>query len=144
MADARSAWNDAGERLTELGQKLKSHYEQQHGTDGEQGRDELAAAAKRLGGAVQDAFEAIGKAAKDHAVQADVKQVGQSVYEALGATFGQVSEELKRSLTQSKGEAAAKHPTASEGPTTEAEATEEPASDDPDGGSPKVEPWGTP
>jgi hypothetical protein len=121
MADAKSAWNDAGERLTELGQKLKTHYEQQHGTEGEQSKEELANAAKRLGGAVQDAFEAIGNAAKDKSVQAEVKQVGQSVYDALGATFGQVSEELKRSFAQTKGEAAAasRHHTVTEGSVTE-------------------------
>ena len=169
MADARSAWNDAGERLTELGQKLKTHYEQQHGTEGEQTREDLADAAKRLGGAVQDAFEAIGKAAKDKSVQADVKQVGQSVYDALGATFGQVSEELKRSFAQTKGEAAAaKQRTVTEGSTTEGSTTEGGTTEggtteggtteaqatggsapdstpgEPDGGPPKVEPWGTP
>jgi hypothetical protein len=124
MADARSAWNDAGERLTELGQKLKTHYAQQHGTEGEQTREEVADAARRLGGAVQDAFETIGKAAKDKSVQADVKQVGQSVFDALTATFGQVSEELKRSLSQTKGEAAAKHRTVTEGTVTEGTVTE--------------------
>ena|SRR5664279_729329 len=159
MADAKSAWNDAGERLTELGQKLKTHYEQQHGTEGEQTKEELADAAKRLGGAVQDAFEAIGKAAKDKSVQADVKQVGQSVYDALGATFGQVSEELKRSFAQTKGEAAAaeaaRHHPVTEGSTqdgsvaggsTGASSGSSESSDPagPDDGPPKVEPWGTP
>ena len=154
MADARSAWNDAGERLTELGQKLKTHYEQQHGSDGPQTREELAEAAKRLGGAVQDAFEAIGTAAKDRSVQAEVKQVGQSVYDALSATFGQVSEELRRSFTATKGEAAAaaaaRQHTVEEGlaPTSQvppAEGTSSPTSpfDDPES-PPKVEPWGTP
>src|SRR5450755_4356496 len=159
MADARSAWNDAGERLTELGQKLKTHYEQQHGTDGPQTREELAEAAKRLGGAVQDAFEAIGSAARDRSVQSEVKQVGQSVYDALGATFGQVSEELRRSFSATKGEAAAaaRQRTVEEGsapaPTSAAPTTEVPAAegstgpaspfDDPEG-PPKVEPWGTP
>lgn len=153
MADAKSAWNDAGERLTELGQKLKTHYEQQHGTEGQQTKEEIADAAKRLGGAVQDAFEAIGKAAKDKSVQADVKQVGQSVYDALGATFGQVSEEIKRSFAQTKGEAAAaeaaRHRTVTEGSTADgsvAGGSTGAASDaaGPDDAPPKVEPWGTP
>jgi hypothetical protein len=150
MADSRAAWNDAGERLTELGQKLKTHYEQQHGTDSTQAREELADAAKRLGGAVQDAFEALGAAAKDKTVQADVKQVGQSVYDALGATFGQVSEELRRSFAASKG--AAHPPTGTEepaapdaGPSAEGTAGR---NADPEVGDdetpPKVEPWGTP
>ena len=154
MADARSAWSEAGERLTQLGQKLKTHYEQQHGADGPQTSEELTEAAKRLGSAVQDAFEAIGTAARDKSVQAEVKQVGQSVYDALGATVGQVSEELRRSLSMTKGEAAARqqHATVQEvppAPTTPgtppppADTTHSPW-DDPDQGPPKVEPWGTP
>jgi hypothetical protein len=160
MADVRAAWNDAGEKLSGLGQKLKLHYDQQHGQDSQATREEVADAAKRLGAAVQDAFEAIGAAAKDKAVQADVKQVGQSLLDALGATFGQVSGDLRRTLSERKGASTTFEgsPEASSGPapTTEAEAVTEPAAEPgvgeaagpgPDGdGSqpPKVEPWGTP
>ena len=119
MADARSAWNDAGERLGELGKKLKSHYEEQHGTEGAQTKEDLADAAKRVGSAVQDAFEALGAAAKDKSVKADVKQVGQSVYEALGATFGQVSEEVRRAFAERKGDTVYDHvPAADDDPGT--------------------------
>ena len=104
MAEIRSAWNEAGDRLGELGKKLKTHYEAQHGTEGAQTKEDLADAAKRVGTAVQDAFDALGAAARDKSVQADVKQVGQSVYEALGATFGQVSEEVRRAFAERKGE----------------------------------------
>jgi hypothetical protein len=107
MADARGAWNETGDKLTELGRKLKVHYETQHGTDGQQSRQELAEAARRVGTALQDAFEAIGTAARDKAVQADVKQVGQSLVDALGATLGQASEELRKALSERKGDAAA-------------------------------------
>jgi hypothetical protein len=103
MADSRPAWNEAGERLQALGQKLKARYEEQHGTDTAQNRQELSDAAKRVGGTVQDAFEALSSAAKDKSVQADIKEVGQSLYEALGATFGQVSEELRKTFSERKG-----------------------------------------
>ena len=153
MADPRAAWNDAGERLSELGQKLRTHYEQQHGVEGAQATEELADAARRLGGAVQDAFEALGVAAKDKTVQADVKQVGQSIYDALGATFGQVSEELRRSFAAGKGpsapapgETAAKPPAEPDEPA--ADAAGGTAADTPEGPAgeapPKIEPWGTP
>lgn len=138
MPDPRAAWNDAGERLSELGQKLKSHYAQQHGTDSAQATEELADAARRLGGAVQDAFEALGVAAKDKEVQADVKQVGQSLYDALGATFGQVSEELRRSFAPGKDSSQAPPADAVPEPEPEPEAGSEP------GPEPKIEPWGTP
>jgi hypothetical protein len=163
MADARGAWNETGEKLTDLGRKLKVHYEAQHGAEGQQSRQELADAARRVGGALQDAFEAIGAAARDKSVQSDVKQVGQSLVEALGATLGQASEEVRRALAERKGEAAASHeppvtpaspsatspvpphtepaPPAPEAPASEAPASEAPASEAP---APRTEPWGTP
>ncbi|HEY6798305.1 MAG TPA: hypothetical protein VI248_26805 [Kineosporiaceae bacterium] len=144
MADARGAWNETGDKLTELGRKLKVHYEAQRGPESEQSRQELADAARRMGGALQDTFEALGTAARDKAVQADVRQVGHSLLEALGATLGQASEELRRALAERKGEAAGGSPPASrpgETPGTPAPsggATPAP----PEGGH--VEPWGTP
>jgi hypothetical protein len=153
MADARSAWNDAGERLGELGQKLKSHYAEQHTETTGPSKEELAAAAKRVGSAVQDAFEALGTAAKDKSVQADVKQVGQSVFEALGATFGQISEEVRRAFAERKGEAvydrvpdaapeppAPPAPAAPPAPPTAAAPTTTESAPKAEG----TEPWGTP
>jgi len=166
MADARNSWNEAGEKLGELGRKLKVQYESQHGEAQGPSRDELAAAARRVGGAVQDAFEALGTAARDKAVQDDVKQVGKSVVDALGATFGQVSEDVRRAFSERKGDVAARStdPTVSEPPAAapptatpspaEPPAAEPPAAPPPaaaatgtgDEGDapPKVEPWGTP
>src|SRR5438128_31041 len=126
MADARGAWNETGEKLTELGRRLKVHYEAQHGAEGQQARQELAEAARRVGGAVQDAFEAIGTAARDKQVQQDVKQVGHSLLEALGATVGSASEEVRRALAERKGQAASagsaapEPPVAAEPPATPA------------------------
>lgn len=158
MADVRSAWNETGDQLSELGRKLKVHYDSQHG-ESEQTRAELTDAAHKLGAAVQDAFEAIGAAAKDRAVQDDVKHVGQSLAEALGATLGQAADELRRAFSERKGSApAATSATSAEPGTTEAEAgVSEPLAAEPpapesstgpagdDGEAPpKVEPWGTP
>lgn len=169
MADARSAWNDAGERLNDLGRRLRLHYDEQRGEDAGQTREELADAARRVGGAVQDAFEALGAAAKDTTVQADVQQVGQSLVDALGAAFGQASEELRKAFSERKGPvpATGTEPGVPEaGPASEPSRVSEsgPASepmapgptpappspsatsaspyDDP--GLPTVEPWGTP
>ena len=98
MADVRQAWNDTGERLNALGLKLKMHYEQQRGAEGERERAEVAEAVKRLADAVQDAFEAMGSAARDKAVKEDVKQVGQSLTDALSVTFSEVSDDLKKAF----------------------------------------------
>jgi hypothetical protein len=156
MADARAAWNETGDKLTDLGRKLKVHYESQHGSDGQQTREELTDAARRLGSAVQDAFEVIGVAARDKAVQDDVKQVGQSLAEALGATLGQATEELRRAFSERKGPASGRKGPATRDETTPPGSTKddaeplvgepsEPGAAGPgDEQPPKVEPWGTP
>lgn len=148
MAEVRAAWNETGDKLTELGRKLKVHYDAQHGGEHEQTRQELVDAARRLGSAVQDAFEAIGTAARDKAVQDDVKQVGQSLAEALGATLGQAAEEVRRAFSERKGPAATRPaaPDAGAAPAPPAggEKTGETAEETPGENPPKVEPWGTP
>jgi hypothetical protein len=96
MAEVKSAWNDAGERLGGLGRRLKGHYDVQRGEESEQVGAELKEAVKKLTEAVQDAFEAVGAAAKDQAVKDDVRQVGQSLTVALGATFTEISETCAR------------------------------------------------
>jgi hypothetical protein len=164
MADLREAWSETGDKLTELGRKLKTHYEQQHGGDGQESRQDLADAAKRVGVAVQDAFEAIGAAAKDKSVQSDVRQVGQSLVEALGATLGQASDELRRVLSERKGPSVPPgagatvtpvEPLTLVEPAQPAAAAAEPEAAAPEAAAsdgagadgeqpPKVEPWGTP
>jgi chromosome segregation ATPase len=103
MTDAKSAWHEASERLGSLGTRLKTHYEQQRGQDVDQAKAEVREALHRLTGALDDAFDAIGTAARDDAVKSDVKQVGQSLVAALGATFSEVSAEVQRTFASRTG-----------------------------------------
>lgn len=102
--DAKSAWHETGERFNSLGAKLKLHYEQKRGQDADQSKAEVRDALHRLTGALDDAFEAIGTAARDDAVKSDVKQVGQSLVTALGATFNQISAEVQRQYAARTGQ----------------------------------------
>src|SRR5262245_56679870 len=158
MADVKAAWNDAGDKLSGLGSKLKAHYEQQHGTDSEQAQAEVRDAVKRLTEAVHDAFDAIGAAAKDQAVKDDVKQVGQAFGTAVGATFTEISEDLQKAYAKVKASRASggaqtdgqTSPPAAEPPKIEASGDGERSQDSPQDPStepktePKTEPWGTP
>jgi Flp pilus assembly pilin Flp len=158
MTDAKSAWHEASERFGSLGSKLKTHYELQRGQEADEAKAEVKDALHRLSGALEDAFEALGKAAKDDAVKTDVKQVGQSLATALGATFTEVSGELQRAFTKrggpSTGDEHAPAETTGEtsGAVTDAGAKEgeagakEGEAGPKDGGAepPRVEPWGTP
>jgi Flp pilus assembly pilin Flp len=169
MTDAKSAWHEAGERFTSLGTKLKVHYEQQRGQDTDQAKAEVRDALHRLTNALDDAFDAIGTAARDDAVKGDVKQVGQSLVTALGATFSQISAEVQRQYAARTGSGS--QPGTDPGPAAEpgpgpgpesgkapgkaavtaadpAPLTEPPAAPTTEDGSaqqpPKVEPGGTP
>jgi len=154
MADVKAAWNDAGDKLSGLGSKLKAHYEQQHGADSEQAQAEVKDAVKRLTEAVHDAFDAIGAAAKDQAVKDDVKQVGQAFTTAMGATFTEISEDLQKAYAKVKASRASggaetggeTAKPAAEPPKIEASGDSERPQDSPQDppAEPKTEPWGTP
>jgi hypothetical protein len=107
MTDAKSAWIDTGEQLTALGTKLGAHYEKQHAKDGEQPPTQPDDTIKRLGEAVQDAFEAVGAAARDEAVRQDVKQVGRSLIGALDVTIREVSHEVRKVFDRASDDSSA-------------------------------------
>ena len=97
MADARSTWNDAGERFQVLGASLKQHYlhQRREGAEREKGQ-QAADAFTKAGDALQAAFDALASAANDPTVKQGVKEAGISVADALAATFAEVAEELRR------------------------------------------------
>ena len=101
MTDAKSAWDDAGERLTGLGRTVKGLYEEQHGADADAARAEVADAVKRVAEAVQDAFDVLGRAARDPEVKAEVKDAGQSLATAVGLTFSGLSDDLRKTFGRS-------------------------------------------
>ncbi len=98
MADARSTWNDAGERFQVLGASLKRHYLQQRGDEAGRDKGQVADAFTKAGEALQTAFDAVESAAHDPTVKHEVKQAGVSVADALAATLTEVSEDLRRAF----------------------------------------------
>lgn len=132
MADVKSAWNDAGDQLQNLGASLKQHYAQQRGEDAGQTKEQVGDAFKKVGEALQGAFDALGAAAKDPAVKADVKQTGKSVADALTVTFTELSEDVRKAFDKRKGDAGE----ASGTPTREPGESGTPWGTAPDGGAP--------
>ena len=137
MSDAGSAWKEAGERVAALGTSLKRHYDERSASGSGESAPDLREAARRLTDAVRDAVDSLGAAAQDPAVKEDARRVGTSFAEALSVTFAEVSEDLHRMATDSRGGAAA--------PRTHDDGhagTEQPRR--PDDEDPRLEPWGTP
>lgn len=146
MTDAKSAWRDTSERFSSLGTKLKLHYEQQRGADADQSKAEVRDALHKLTGALEDAFEAIGTAARDDAVKSDVKQVGQSLVSALGATFSEVSAEVQRAFANRGGatdRTSPETPSTATEPATAGPAATEPAATEPAATEPTTGPAST-
>lgn len=98
MTDLRQSWVELGSRLEELGLKLQLHVEQAGGEPApasEADESALKDALHTVSAAVDQAFTALGSAARDDAVRDDLKDVGRSVVEALDATIAELGERLR-------------------------------------------------
>lgn len=99
MSDTRQAWEQVGDHLSGLGQKMKHHLEQElSDDDGEQ----VVSALKKLGDAIEETVEAIGNAAKDPAVKEDVKNFGRSFVAALSVTAEDASGRVRDVVDRQK------------------------------------------
>jgi hypothetical protein len=102
--------------MQKFGARVKAHYDSERGGDDEQARKEVADALKKAAEAMEDAFEALGKAAKDPAVKDEARDVGASFVRALGATFEQVSAEVRSALDRARASRATPTTTPTEAP----------------------------
>ncbi len=101
MAHVDEKWDEFGKAVDGLALRLKLHLEQAGGEVSQSTQDAESAVAQagdKLRVAVEEGFEALGVAWRDEAVRADVTLVGQTLADALAATFDKVSEDLKESL----------------------------------------------
>lgn len=106
------AWHDVGERLDEIGDRLREHYRR---LGGEEPSDaEFRQAFRVLGSAFQRLMESFGSAFNDPETRESVKRAASSFASALSVTVGELGEELKRAVRPRREGAAAE-----EGPPEE-------------------------
>jgi hypothetical protein len=92
MADANESWKEVGNVLDGLGLKLKMHFERaQEGVEGERVRDAVEAA----GAGIQRAFDALGDAVRDPAIQEDVRRAARSLSDAVSNTFAELGNQFR-------------------------------------------------
>ena len=95
MTDVRESWKDVADKVESLGLKLKLHLEQERDDAvDERAEGDTSNAFEELAGQVTDAFDSFGNAAKDDAVQADVRAIAELIKEALIATFQAAGAEI--------------------------------------------------
>jgi len=97
-AEHDGSWEQVGQRLSELGLKLKLHLEQAQKEGRTEDEDRIKEALRSVGAAVEQAFTAVGNAARDEAVRDDAKDVGRSLLEALDTTFSHLGERFRSTM----------------------------------------------
>lgn len=88
-------WAEAGRRWASISDKLKEHYRGLAGDEGP-GEDEIKSALDTLGDAARTVADSVGSAMKDPEVREQVKDAAASFVTALGQTFSQLGDELRR------------------------------------------------
>ncbi|HVR32366.1 MAG TPA: hypothetical protein VMS74_06620 [Acidimicrobiia bacterium] len=92
-------WTEASQRWSSIGDKLKDRYKEMSGEDGPS-EDQVRLALETLGDAARAVADSVGSAMKDPAVREQVKDAAASFVTALGQTFSQLGDELRRARDQ--------------------------------------------
>jgi hypothetical protein len=93
--DPTDPWEEAGRRWSSIGDKLKDRYREMSG-EGGPSEDEVRSALETLGDAARAVADSVGTAMKDPEVRDQVKDAAASFVTALGQTFSQLGDELRR------------------------------------------------
>jgi hypothetical protein len=98
-------WREAGARWASIGDRLRDQYRSIAGDDGPS-ELEIRDAVATLGEAARRVTDALGTAMKDPEVREQVRDAAASLVSALGATFGELGEELRRPTSSQDDESA--------------------------------------
>ena len=97
--ETRKAWEEVGERFTEVGRRISEHYRKLGAATGaaaeEQGRA-LNDAVKKAVDELDHALTAVGDSLRDQQTQDSLKQAARSFGDAVSATFADLGEEIRK------------------------------------------------
>jgi hypothetical protein len=98
MSQSDETWNEVGEGFKKLGSLFRDHYRAQTG-EGEEptvSDEEVKEAISTLGDSIKTAFATVGDAFRDPEVQEEAKDTARSFFDALGATFADIGDEISK------------------------------------------------
>jgi CRISPR/Cas system type I-B associated protein Csh2 (Cas7 group RAMP superfamily) len=99
-----AAWDRVSEQFASLGDRLRQRYEASDvAAEEPAGAESVQDALRTLGDAAERLATTIGSAVRDPEVQADAKRAASSLMDALGITFSQVSEDIRRRRAERTG-----------------------------------------
>lgn len=83
------AWSKVSEQFDKVGRQLRSHL------DDAGARQEAKDAARGLADAVDQGFDAIGRAVRDESIREDVRELGRTLREALTSSIDKFGERVR-------------------------------------------------
>jgi hypothetical protein len=96
MADSKQAWDQVGRDLSDLGRRVRQHYQQPGpGQAAPADRRKVEDALRELRDSLEQAFTALGDAVRDPEFGAQTKKAADSLSDALSATFAEVGERFR-------------------------------------------------
>ena len=97
MDETKAAWDQVGERFTELGRRLKQQYQARAAFgegEGEKDSAEVDDLLRKLTNGLDATFTAIGDTMRDDDVREQLKETASSFANAVTTTFNELSEDF--------------------------------------------------
>jgi hypothetical protein len=101
MSETKDAWDEVGNRFSDLGKHVKDRYDANAGFGDEQ-HEKVNAALRQIGDALDAGFTAIGDSLRDPGMRDELKHAGVAVADALAATFNDVASEIRKSVRRDR------------------------------------------
>ncbi len=92
--EASDPWQQASERFSSIGSKLRDRYAEIVGEDGP-AEDDVRDAIKTIGTAAQSMIESIGVSMRDPDVREQLKDASSTFFTAIGQTLSELGDELR-------------------------------------------------
>jgi DnaJ-class molecular chaperone len=101
MSEAKDAWDRVGDSFGELGRSLKTHYDRtKDSKEATAEREAIERAVEAVREAASRAVDTVNHAVKDQEVRDGANQAVASLTDALGKSFGEVSQQVREALNR--------------------------------------------
>lgn len=99
MSEAKEAWDRVGDSFGDLGRTLKAHYDRTKDSgEVKAEREAIERALDAMREAATRATDAVNHAVKDQEVRDGANKAVSSLADALGKSFGEVSQQVRDAL----------------------------------------------
>jgi len=94
MPDAKAAWDEVGNRFSDIAGRVKEQFDARAAYGGPDSQ-KVDDAVRTLVRALDNAFTAIGDTLRDPSTRDEVKQTASAMGDALASTFHEVADQIK-------------------------------------------------